>query len=407
MSSRALERGAAPPARWAARCLGSVVALALPVACQDLVAGDRSSVAQELCAELQACYGADAYPCDTLEGALREAAPSVAQEFLDAFEESTCLGSCPGSRACLDRPPYCAVVGEQGAAACATRYDCCGWSEGEASCDAAGGCCRPDGLRCVSDADCCDSSCQREFCGGFRCIRVDDSASEFPCKSNNDCCSRRCDTASGECLAKTCSLLDEPCLSDEDCCESPVDVSGAARVTCSEAGVCKRENQQCSGAAEPCGQSADCCDPSAPVCAPVLEGLQSICCEPDKFSLGIDCAADQQCCGDLLCEPVGGGKQCTPPEAPCKKGGAACLDGECCPGRTCADGKCRLDDAGCNVGPCHSPCEIGVALTGDGCFDPDATCIQAVVAADPFCGCEGWDAICVQRAISTCGLVCS
>jgi subtilisin family serine protease len=49
----------------------------------------------------------------------------------------------------------------------------------------------------------------------------------------------------------------------------------------------------------------------------------------------------------------------------------------------------------------HSLCQTGVRLT-TGCHD----CVSTICAADPFCCNTEWDAICVARVATDCGLTC-
>jgi hypothetical protein len=378
-------------------------------ACGDLVAGDRANVTALLCGQLGDCYGAEVYPCGAMEDALREASPGVRDEFLTAFDEDECLGSCPRSLACLDREPYCSPGG-----ACDTETDCCGWSFGVSACGGDGGaaCCAPRGVACGGEGDlaCCDATCERGYCGGYACRTVGQA-----CERGEDCCTRRCED--GACAAKICSDLGDPCASDGDCCNPPSGVLTAdaapAVAVCDPSGVCTLETTQpCVDPGAPCdpgGSGVGCCGADMGiVCVEAIDGT-GVCGVAGCFASGLDCAFDGQCCGDLICEYSFGEPVCATRPGACGKAGDACGDdGACCPGRTCVEGTCsEVEPPTCGITSCHSPCEEGGPIAaGDCAGEPFAACVDAIAASDSFCSCTAWDFVCADTARSSCSNVC-
>jgi hypothetical protein len=362
------------------------------LSCRDVVAGDATSAAAELCAQLASCYGDEPrFGCEAMEDTLRAAAPFERDEFLSDFDPSACLGTCPGSLACLDARPYCA------AGACASELDCCGWSRGEASCDEeASQCCRPNGVECATDGDCCDLPCRGGFCGGKACVKVG-----FSCNQDIDCCSRRCED--GECRAKTCSELGQPCVSAADCCP-PLDPGGmgnlqAAQPEC-DGGVC-RLPEVCVPAGAECDPVGSACCDAGFACVAGADGLAALCGPAGCLGLGIDCGFDAQCCGASYCDHTGPVPVCKQ-AIECARAGEPCSTG-CCSGN-CVESVCsQYPNPDCVTGPCHSPCLAGGAMDDGSCADTQwQDCVSMIIAEDPYCRCALWDATCVSQAIGIC-----
>ncbi len=372
-------------------------------ACNDLIAGDRASVAEQLCEQLGDCYGRDAYPCDGMVDRLRAAGDYEREAFLDAYSEEACLGSCPRSLACLDHEPFCARGPGSG---CDAEQDCCDWSQGLSACRA-GGCCAPLGVRCggEGDLDCCDSLCIDGYCGGEACVLVGET-----CRRGDECCSRRCEE--GVCAAKTCAELGAACKSDADCCNPPSGVvfaDAATTVACDqEANVCVLESvETCVDAGAPCdpaGSGVPCCGELGLVCVPGLDG--GICGAPGCTGAGTDCAFDEQCCADLICDYSLGEPRCASKPFECGKAGEAC--GECCPGRECLSGFCsEANGTGCAPSACHDPESIGAPMAAGTCSsEPYFCCADFVANNDPFCGCIAWDVVCAETAKTACASFC-
>jgi hypothetical protein len=371
--------------------------------CNDIVAGDRASVAQQLCKQLGDCYGEDLYPCDGMENTLREATDEQREAFLGGYSEDVCLGTCPGSLACLDSEPYCKRSGS-----CAQDEACCKWSLGLSACEG-GACCAPRGVACTGpDAlECCDAECLNGYCGGQACILVGEE-----CRRHDECCSRRCED--GTCAAKTCADLGEACVSDDDCCNPPSGVVASQDVSAvcdRNAGVCVLGGGTCADAGQACdpnGTGVPCCGELGLACAPGLDG--GICGAAGCTGPGIDCAYDGQCCADLICDYTLGAPRCAAKPLVCGKAGDACdpTANDCCPGRECNDGICsEVTSNVCSPGACHDPELVGGAMAVGACQgSPDACCVDLVAQSDSFCRCIAWDLLCAEKAKTECPLQC-
>lgn len=382
-----------------ALCASSVLVLA---ACNDIVAGDRASVAEQLCNQLGDCYGRNVYPCDGMERTLRGATPDQRDSFLSSYSEDACLGTCPGSLACLDSEPFCKQSGT-----CDKDETCCKWSLGLSACQD-GACCAPRGVACTGPAalECCDSQCLNGYCGGEACVLVGDT-----CRRHDECCSRRCED--GVCAAKTCADLGEPCVSDDDCCTAPNGNPAAdvATAVCDKSGVCVLGGGTCADVGQACdpnGTGVPCCTELGLACAPSLDG--GICGLAGCTGQGIDCAYDVQCCADLICDYTLGAPRCATKPLACGKAGDSCdpITNDCCPGRQCVEGFCsEVTNNVCNPAPCHDPNVVGSAMDETTCTDPAfACCVAHVAQADSFCGCIAWDLVCAEAAKNECPLVC-
>lgn len=421
----------------------------LGASCRDVVAGESiRDAAQELCGTLQRCYGSDAYDCGALDDRFgRDQAQD--QSFLAAFDEQ-CTESCPGSRDCLDRAPICAEAGE----ACGLSVGCCGAGIGTLACEptpgatltpsAGGECCLPDGVACdpkLPDGGCC-TGCEGAYCGGVQCTVIDQ-----PCRSSLDCCSRFCapsdDGTTKTCQRKTCADLGDACLGAADCCPSEfVAGDGSTTIGCIE-GVCAYAVPVLLLAGAPCTDPSQC---ESNDCV-VIEGSEEkrcgggFGCAPELA----DCASDADCCQGtephvapnafpLVCDLGAPTPRCVvnptceaapspelPPVGCCSIGGVSCVAGpECCSGICGASGLCAESEAPiCADLGCHSLCQVGKPMGVDAsppagqssvpCHPENSqperrSCIEQVLALDDFCGCHGWDEICVQLARASCGV---
>jgi len=379
--------------------LTAITALMFAAAsCRDVVAGDTVDVIGDLCEQLEACYGTDAFDCDEMQQLLRDATPAANAAFLKHFDPASCIGTCPGALACLDIEPFC------GTGVCATAQDCCGWSSAEADCAPLGEstrCCKPDGIECTSGEECCNGRCENEFCGGASCVPVGDGCSEPA-----ECCTLQC--VDDICAIKDCADLSETCATDDDCCpfagNGPVDEP--IRIVCDDVSL------TCVAQGDPdCSGFAATCDPASGVfccgdleCVPGAE--EGLVCNDPAPTCGVAgqvCELIAECCDAHTCNPsVGTCTACLPLDAPC-------IDyAECC------SLSCKLSPSlfgsvcSCDPGDCHDPCLLGDAMsdvcTGDARW---GSCIAEVLARDAFCGCDRWDELCVQEAEEACGLACA
>jgi hypothetical protein len=375
-------------ARLAHRVRGALALAAIAaliVSCRDIVGGSATNALSELCGVLDRCYGSPpaGFDCDTLDARLDSAPLADVGVFLEAFEPSACLDSCPGSRACLDVTPLCFA----GQSPCDRQEDCCGFSEGTGDCrvsvEGRAQCCSPPGVRCSDSEECCNGDCEGSFCGGTPCALVG-----ADCGSSFECCSKLC--VDGRCSEQNCSQLGQPCLTAGDCCAS--------------GDLC--ENDKCTTPTEPC--LTDPCDPAVQDCCAgafcySLTGSGAGICGPEECTpIGVDCADNTDCCEGLFCDSTLSicRPDCASNDAPCGR------DGDCC------SGFCDLSDpeqgscsVACNPAGCHGLCEEGAPLSAEapGC-EQRAQCIQSVIDADPFCGCVGWDSICVDRVFVHCAI---
>ncbi len=377
---------------------GSVLALS----CRDIIAGDSRDVASELCGLVEACYGADRVygGCSAFSARLDAAGAEVRQEFLKGIELDGCLVSCPAALGCLDARPFCADVPCAGPSCCAEDVACCGWTDGDAVCSV-GACCRPAGVACAGDAECCDSLCVEGSCGGRPCNAVGAACTEGP-----ECCSGLCREA--VCVPKDCALIDESCADVTECCAASEQGYDPEVYAKCEGGVCSPVILQCES------EHGQLCDPNTPdFCCPGLtcskQGPSTyVCRETGCVDLNLECEG-KTCCGDSICNPFTVPRRCTPP-AGCFEEGSTCeIDIECCTG-FCL--KTQLGSptgvcAACNTTTCdHEFCETGTPLAPWTCPEGATACLTAVAAVDLYCLCAGWDAICVGYLPELCQLSC-
>jgi hypothetical protein len=388
-----------------AAALGLLIAIP---SCSGLLELDGYSDATgELCDLFRTCYQFD---CAAQVGnALGNADASGRASWLAALSDQGCLEQCSAARRCLNIEPVC--LPEK--ASCTRTEQCCGFLNGATECGAPTGgdsvCCRSQGATCASNDDCCDGNCDRSTstCGGTVCASVGEV-----CKNAFDCCSGKCG-ADHRCEPNLCSQEGFACAAQAECC---VGLSCTAGV-CGKGIVCRADGEEC----EPTG-NPPCCDqlPCVPIgnskglCRSCLQGNEP--CDPD----------DPKCCEGQYCDPYKKlcGNRCVGPDQPCEnnfdccstqcdraagsaQGTCACSKGSCVDDTDCCDktagqcvgGSCQLD---CKVGTsCHNACVAGPAMKKD-C----SPCVATVCADDPFCCCQLWDDLCVDRAFKTCTAAC-
>ncbi|NUP06352.1 MAG: hypothetical protein HOW73_09875 [Polyangiaceae bacterium] len=358
-------------------------------ACRNIVVGDPVDAGSELCALLQDCYPNEHY-CESLEGSDAEWST-----FLQGFDSASCLSSCAEARACADARPFC------GEAACDTLQDCCGWSQGLSTCatfetdeGTSSVCCRPNGVECSSNEQCCEGFCSDGFCGGYECRLVGEA-----CGDDIECCTFLC--IEGACSEKNCSDPGEPCMVDDDCCQlddvvGEGDVSASAKLLCRE-GLCSFGDEPvCAGPGSLCDEQIPCCEGE---CVPSPSG-QGLCGEEGCIGLQEPCDpfGTSTCCEPGFCNP--NLSQCTP-AIDCVGEGSPCQDVPCCDGLACTNEGCAYNE--CKPIDCHDVCEVGAPLDIECAADPvTQQCIANVLSMAPGCGCFGWDEFCVVQAAQAC-----
>jgi hypothetical protein len=371
--------------------------------CRDVVGNEDIDAVGELCSTLTNCYGGTT-SCEVLAQVADQGSASDRGSFLKDFDLEVCLGSCAGSRGCLDVPLFCAGVGE----ACGPFDSCCDREAGLSECRRDAGvaeCCARDGVRCTSSDDCCDAECSGGYCGGFQCLLVDQA-----CRFNPECCTQRC--VDGACEARDCSALNEACIDTAECCEPTVVTPEGTRIECLDAGTdgttgktCQLvADQQCFLVGDPCdpggGGPVGCCEGLA--CEVAVVTGEPFCvggpggCKVDGF----DCAVDADCCDERICFLDFVQSYCTAPMG-CLKAGTECGGNlDCCSG-ACFDGVCLqgtgINCSGATTG-CHAPTQVGAVIAPD-CGAADG-CVNAVKEADAFCACTAWDAVCVEAYLA-------
>jgi hypothetical protein len=347
-----------------------------------------------------AICGADTFCCDTeWDDVCANAAAA----------EPSCFGAgtCPAAPVCGD-----GVIGA--GEACDGMLlggeDCLslGFASGTLACDAS---CAFDTSGCVAPAaDCCEAhagtGCQNPTCEQAIC-----AADPFCCNNTWDSiCANAADVnpacvgAGGTCPGGAGVCGDGAVNSGESC-----DGANLNGQTCQSQGFTGGTlscNANCGFDTTGCtGNGADCCEAHAGT------GCQNPTCEQAI------CAADPFCCNntwDSICANaadvspacVGAGGTC-PGSAPvCGDGavtGTESCDGANLNGQTCqsqgftggtlaCDAMCGFDTTGCTSG---GP-DCCTAHAGTGC--QNATCQQAICAADPFCCNNTWDDICANAA---------
>jgi hypothetical protein len=379
-------------------------AASLAASCRDVVSGDAENVLTKLCDTLEPCYGGDpsVIDCADLDARWKTASAETANDFLALVGSTDCFDTCPHALGCTDHAPFCLESGE-----CKGRSECCGWSTGERDCLASSAsasttCCAVDGRACDPANDtCCNSNCRADasgdyYCGGSACTDVGEQ-----CDSNFDCCTHRCVDQKCQKLSE-CSNQDEPCKTDADCCQDDAAADASATVLSCEGGVC-RPPESC-GDGAPCDPSDSCCG-AEQTCWPLADG--GVCGRPDCFPLDADCESDRDCCYPNVCD-YASSPHCALAPNPvdgCAVAGDGCEgDASCCSGKCGADGVCReYAEAPCGaLVVCHDGCVAGAPMDATCAAElpAQASCIEAVVMADPVCACSVWDAYCIEELVA-------
>lgn len=449
-----------------AAALGLLLAAITP-GCSSLLDVDgyqKSSI--ELCDLLESCFAQGYQGCrGHVDDGLDAASSADRSEWLSAFVDNECTRQCSSARKCLDRLPVCNDTNEP----CNNDEDCCQFLGGLSACKNTKTCCRPKGVACSGHADCCDDElCISGTCGGTQCKVID----AF-CKSNGECCSKRCDPNTNQCVEgclpdgfscspagtdnadccsnfcspegycgkHECGRVGEGCDAGTPCCTDPVPLS-CVPTSDPNKGVCNTE--QCLPVDAPC-LGGDCCakgDDTDLYCA--SSGTCALC-----RKQGETCEPGKGCCGTLVCNPVDSTcTQCLQEGQPCDAAGQCCqgsvcdqvahackacstssckTSADCCGGVQCIGGACQTQ---CQALDCtHTPCQSGGPLQQGAC-GADAnvdSCINIicntgidpktqakVTTPDPYCCCQGWDALCaktaaelaVKQGVSHCKLGC-
>jgi hypothetical protein len=431
---------AARSAAWLV--LASATAL-LGASCREMITDDVVDAEATYCDRLAACGLSG---CEDVRGFFdAEEEGELVDAFLRVFAAEDCETGCGAAPICLDFPSLCVPPGE----ACdpASPYRCCGASVGESTCRATNDvedeneaeCCRPPGVVCVEDGDCCPTETDAVLvctpprgapegtpptCGGVPpCTPF-----EEPCDAYADCCSRTC--VEGSCGRVTCVPSGSACAGGDRCCSAAEACEGG---TCRKPEVCPDDGCGCIPDQLPCdpGSPDDCCSDQ---CVATVTG-QTFCGSPTCLPLGADCGDDVQCtcggtrpdgaCVEVATSELGDQKTCVQFSCEPQPEGACGPDRPCCAGLSCipesdgeaASGRCQQ---ACEASQCmgRSPQAFGVAIpraedrgprpdevddpTWDACVAA-SECATLVCEADPFCCCFRWDQFCVDAAVELAG----
>jgi hypothetical protein len=380
----------------AAALLAAAAAAGGPSCTAALGLDGRQSAPTALCGKLQDCYANGAPPaCETRVSARLSGNPGGDALWLVDFSMDTCLDSCAAARRCLDLSPVCGLQGE----ACQVREDCCDFVSGEADCQLHR-CCRPSGVHCASDSDCCSNAgyCDSGHCGGFVCHDPGK-----PCHLDQECCTKSC--VDHVCAGEICAADGFECAADGDCCSHHCESSGRCGQSCvASGGVCMIGVAQkgcCSGLTcfTPPGADSGVC--SAAMCLPdgvsCVAGLKccSGYCDPNFHecttgcaSMGSPCKVASDCCNGM----------CTNGTCASHCSDDYCMTATDCCTQMCMHGSCLPT---CNAPTCtHDECTEGGPLPGMGqtpCPLLNTTCIDAVCAMDDYCCCGAWDTLCISH----------
>ena len=383
--------------------------------CRGVVVGKNEDGVEALCELLERCYGQDAPGCADLDARFATAKTSVSDEFLSAVVANKCLDGCSAAKICWDQPPVCTSAEDAKASPCSHPQDCCGFTSGLASCDQ-GTCCVPHAVKCSPTTTCCHGEpCyspvpgQPATCGGVPPC-TDPGGS---CKSNSECCSKKCDT-SGVCASKNiCQPEGNICVSKSDCCEDldcVADPNGGKRCskgsTCSFGSACAPPSAA-GGALSCTPNSQDACCGHPEACVADESGLIGVCVDftqPIVLPDGFECANNENCCNgfcDKTSTPIcAQPRTCAVFDPSCYPAGCgasnpnACqTDADCCANQ-CVNGRCT-----CGISTCHSALELGPPIACPASTTA-ASCVDEVCALDPFCCCSAWDELCVQKAVA-------
>lgn len=394
------------------RSLAIVLFVAIGVlsgSCSSILGVDEyKSSTDDLCELLVACY--DFPACSQhVGGSLDGASASQRTAWLVAFSDENCLLKCTSARKCLNIEPVCEDAGQ----GCSVPEQCCGFLDGQASCDQVN-CCKPSGIPCETTEECCGGlECDPETatCGGVVCR----PANAF-CQDDAQCCTKAC---------RDFKCAENICAQEGEACEEP-------GTPCCDGKCGPNQRCGCANEGELCDLDGDCCNsPEAPLklsCEPGPNGgvCTSAVCTPDE----LPCQLDDDCCSTNCDDNL---FVCT---QGCSTAGVDCqVDEECCSGRCGEGGQCECstefctqspdccevtpgqNDGKCYGGACHpacapKSCDHNVCGTGapldptDPNCSPASTpdCVSKVCAGDEYCCCNGWDQHCVDDAVALCGV---
>lgn len=396
--------------RWvrAASAVAFAVSTALfGASCRGIwgVGDDYKDSVEALCSIVDRC--SDQGGCqDRVQGKLDAATPEPWTQWLSDLGSHQCLEGCGNARRCLDTLPLC------GDSQCARKEDCCGFISGRVDCDLGSGqCCKPAGVKCTSNDECCPGSgpCSLASgtCGGVVCKDTDQL-----CANSFECCSNVC--RDGKCSDEICGEKGFECATNDECCSGFCDAAtGTGR--CAE--------PVCGIAGFTCAAASDCC--SGLFCAKIKGEVTGVCstCE-SALPNGVDCGANADCCSGYCNESFFQcGDKCAKQDEACAVN-TDCCDGVCvmgvcqakcpstcvvnedCCSQKCVNSQCLPDCANKGSDVCtHNTCTIGAPLNticttctaSQGCtVSPE--CVKNVCDADPYCCCTSWDSLCVLEA---------
>ncbi len=332
-----------------------------------------SGATETLCETLQQCFGEDFYPdcVASTDPRLASASSSERQSWLTMFSASGCLATCAAARACLDESPICRTTRD----ACGQVEACCGFTTGVGEC-LEGNCCKPNGVPCADDGDCCLGACSvpagatEPHCGGFACQLAGQA-----CETHQECCTEIC--IAGTCSDETCRLNGSECRLNAECCDGQCEAStdngsgeGGPSLGVCVMPACVLDGGRCDSADVCCGAycvtsatgesvcSSDPCLPSGIECVPGQGDCCSGACNPNMARCeqlcnlpGVPCADSADCC-DGNCEPATMACGCYPEGSSCMEHTDCCAGA--CNGGFCGDVMCPAVGTACD--PNNSNC---------------------------------------------------
>ena len=238
--------------------------------------------------------------------------------------DQCCGKSCDATTMTCARTELCRVAGE----ACSSAADCCSAFCRGGYCEIPIGC-RPSFEVCSVDPDCCSGLCQEDAAGVRRCMPLGGCRVSGPvltpfgetnrhgeiCANASQCCSGICGTDSDG-LSRCEKVGDSGlvCFPDGELCEADFECC-SNRCTTPRIGSPKRcvhsdFGSVCRAPGETCADSGECCASSS--CTAWSDesfrcGFESpASCTP----LNGSCTTASDCCGSLVCTPIGGDLIC-------------------------------------------------------------------------------------------------